>query len=241
MVYAPLDTPKPVAEGVWIVDGPEVRFYGIPFPTRMTLIRLADGGLWVHSPTALSPALQETVKNLGPVRHLIAPNWIHYTSLGQWSDAFPDATNWAAPGVAKRAEQNGLSLRIDGDLQPGVEPPWATEIAWRLVEGSPVHREAVFFHRTSRTLILTDLIENFERKQVPLWLWLILRLVGNTDPNGKMPRDMAWTFRKGKPALRAAVQEMIAWAPERVVLAHGRWYERDAVAELRRAFRSVLD
>lgn len=31
-----------------------------------------------------------------------------------------------------------------------------------IVRGSSVHREAVFFHRASRTLILTDLIENFE-------------------------------------------------------------------------------
>jgi hypothetical protein len=34
---------------------------------------------------------------------------------------------------------------------------------------------------------------------------------------------------------------MIAWNPERVILAHGRWYERDGAQELRRAFRWVLD
>jgi hypothetical protein len=30
---------------------------------------------------------------------------------------------------------------------------------------------------------------------------------------------------------------MVAWAPERVIFAHGRCYERDGAAELRRAFR----
>jgi hypothetical protein len=32
---------------------------------------------------------------------------------------------------------------------------------------------------------------------------------------------------------------MIAWEPERVILAHGRWYDRAGAAELRRAFRDV--
>lgn len=33
---------------------------------------------------------------------------------------------------------------------------------------------------------------------------------------------------------------MIAWTPDRIVLAHGRCYDKDAGAELRRAFRWVL-
>jgi hypothetical protein len=33
---------------------------------------------------------------------------------------------------------------------------------------------------------------------------------------------------------------MISWHPERIALAHGRWYETNAVAELRRIFGWVL-
>ncbi|WP_372056988.1 hypothetical protein P7L74_14930 [Tistrella mobilis] len=44
--YDPLFMLKPVAEDVWIVDGPVIR-YGmpwpkIPFPTRTTIIRLPN-------------------------------------------------------------------------------------------------------------------------------------------------------------------------------------------------------
>ena len=50
--YDPTGTLKPVAEGVWIVDGPMIRFgcLGLRFcfPTHMTVARLADGGLSVH-------------------------------------------------------------------------------------------------------------------------------------------------------------------------------------------------
>jgi hypothetical protein len=33
---------------------------------------------------------------------------------------------------------------------------------------------------------------------------------------------------------------MISWHPERIALAHGRWHETNAVAELRRIFGRVL-
>ena len=72
--YEPLHSLKPIATGVWIVDGGWTRFYGIPFPTRMTVIRLGDGGLWVHSPVGDENGLFDAVAALGAVRHLVAPN-----------------------------------------------------------------------------------------------------------------------------------------------------------------------
>ena len=50
---------------------------------------------------------------------------------------------------------------------------------------------------------------------------------------------MAASFRRRPGHLRDLVDTMIGWAPERVILAHGRWYHQDATAELRRAFGSV--
>jgi hypothetical protein len=100
--------------------------------------------------------------------------------------------------------------------------------------------EAVFFHRASKTLILTDLIENFEADKIksPLWRFLI-RIFGSMDPHGAAPRDMRATFIGYKPALRRAVSQMIDWQPQRVIIAHGRWYDKNAIAELKRAFAWV--
>jgi hypothetical protein len=60
--YEPLNVPKAIAPGVWLVDGPEIWFgyfagLKLPFPTRMTIVRLPDGGLWLHSPTKPTDAL----------------------------------------------------------------------------------------------------------------------------------------------------------------------------------------
>jgi hypothetical protein len=70
--------------------------------------------------------------------------------------------------------------------------------------------------------------------------WLT-RLGGVQDPDGRMPRDMRFTFRSREAELRRAVETMIAWSPARIILAHGRWYQDNAEAELRRAFRNVLN
>ncbi|MBF9035007.1 DUF4336 domain-containing protein [Rhodobacterales bacterium HKCCE2091] len=232
--YPPLLTPKPVADGVWIVDGPEIGFYRMDFPTRMTAIRLASGAMWLHSPVKFSEPLLEALQAQGPIRHLVAPNWIHYAFVADWSDALPGAEVWACPGVAERAAEKGVDLRVDHVLTDEAPAPWRGEVAQIVVPGSRIHREAVFFHRPTSTLILTDLIENFEPRKLPWHIRLMTRLAGNQDPNGSMPRDMRLLF--DRDALRGAVRRMIDWGPERVILAHGRWYETGGVAELRRAF-----
>jgi hypothetical protein len=48
------------------------------------------------------------------------------------------------------------------------------------------------------------------------------------------------TFSGHRGQFKAAVEKMISWNPERVIVAHGRWYDHDGVAELKRAFRWLL-
>lgn len=237
--YEPLHVLKPVAPDIWIADGGWIRFYGLPFPTRMTVIRLGDGGIWVHSPIADAAGLADAVAALGPVRHLIAPNWIHYAWLPDWQMRFPGATAWGCPGVSERAKSRGVALRLDHVLGNAPPPDWTGQIDQRLAE-SALHSEVVFFHRASRTLVLTDLIENFEPAKVPWWMRPLIRLGGVSDPHGGVPREIAASFRRRPGHLRELVAAMIGWAPERVIMAHGRYYAQDGTAELRRAFRAYL-
>jgi len=236
--YEPLNTLKPVAPDLWVVDGPAIRFYGLPFSTRATVVRLQTGDLWVHSPTRLTAPLRAEVQALGPVRHLVAPNWIHYAYVAEWQDAFPEAESWAAPGVAERAAKHGMLIAFDHALTDTAPAAWSGQIDQMIVDGSKIHREAVFFHRASRTLILTDLIENFEPDKLPRWMRPLVRLAGIAHPRGHMPPDMRATFDKAR--LAACLRRMLDWGPERVILAHGHWYRENGARELRRAFRSIL-
>lgn len=241
-LYAPINVLKPVAENLWIVDGPVVRMaapFGtsMPFTTRMTVVRLANGDLWCHSPIALDAELQVALEELGPVRHLVSPNMLHYASIADWVRAYPEAIAWASPGVRERAAKQKIEVIFHQDLADEAPSVWADDIDQLIFRGSRMLLEVVFFHRHSNTLILTDLIENFELDKVPhRWHWL-MRLGGVLDPDGGAPRDLRMTFWGRKDEARASLSRMLEWPTERVMLAHGRWYPENGMAELRRAFR----
>jgi hypothetical protein len=241
MTYPPLDTLKPVAPDVWIVDGQTIRFgpplFRLPFPTRATILRLSGGALLVHSPTPIVDALEAEVRAIGEVRFIVAPTRIHYAWVGDWRSRFPQAQVWLAPRVR---EQAGGKIDFPAnDLAAESAYPWSADVHTLGVAGDFL-TEFVFFHCASRTLVLADLIENFEPKKLNPLTRLLTRIAGAQDPHGAMPVDLRATFRKHKPAFRASVEQMIAWNPERIILAHGRWYRDNAVAELKRAFRWLL-
>lgn len=230
--HEPNFTLKPVADGVWIADAPTIPALSLPIPSRMTVVRLPDGGLWLHSPVEPRPSLVAEVRAEGAVRHLVAPNLAHHSWVAPWQEAAPEALAWAAPGARRRNRK----VRWHADLGDAPPPDWAETIDQMVVRGSRVLKEVAFFHRPSRTLILTDLVENLERDRVPAWLGALARLGGVADPDGKAPPHLRAAFTDRR-ALRASVERLLAWEPERVLLAHGRWYDRDGAAELRRAFR----
>lgn len=238
--YEPLNTLKPIGPDIWIVDGPVIKFYGMPFPTRMTVIRLHGGGLFIHSPIALDDGLLAELDGLGPVQHLVSPNWIHYASIGYWAKVYPKAVTWASPNVRARALKYQVDVCFDRDLGEEAAPEWAAEIKQMIVHGNAFHEEVVFFHDASNTLVLTDLIENFEAAKAPLWFRPIVWLISALDPDGGMPRDMRATFRKGRKELKQAVETMICWGPDKVVLSHGRWFESNGVQHLKRVLGWAL-
>lgn len=220
---------------LWVADGPRIRFYGMPFPTRMTVVRLADGGLWLHSPVEPTPALQAALATLGTVRHLVAPNWIHYAWVSRWQG--PGITSWAAPGVRERAATRQPDLRVDELLGAETATPWQDQISQRLVTGSAAHQEVVFYHQFSKSLILTDLIENMEAPSLPLWLRPLARLAGIVAPHGRMPLDMWLSFSGHRQELRDHLKWMLAHVLDRVSLAHGPCLTEDMRGHLIRGFR----
>lgn len=239
-LYQPLRTLKPVAPGLWLVDGPIVRMAALggsaPFPTRMTVARLIDGGLWCHSPVAPDAALFAAIDALGPVRHLVSPNKLHYAHIAAWKRRYPDAVAWASPGVRERAASQKIEAAFDADLGDVPEAAWAADLDQLHFRGSRAIEEVVFLHRASATLVFADLIENFEPAKLGTVMRWIARLGGVLDPDGKTPLDMRFTFRD-RTSARACLQRIMGWQPQRVILAHGRCYLENAEAELRRAFR----
>ena len=220
------------AEGVWIAEAP-LRFFGIPFGTRMTVLRLGEGGLWLHSPIAIDAELRKRLDDLGPVRHLVSPNKLHHLHLTSAREAFPEAKLWAPPGLAGKRRD----LAFDGTLGDAAEPAWAADLEQVVVRGSRWMEEVVFFHAPSRTLLVADLCEHFGPHSPPLTR-LIAR-IGRMYDRPRMPPDWQASFRD-RAATRASFERLLAWDFDRVILAHGKLLTAGAKAIFEGEYRWAL-
>jgi hypothetical protein len=220
------------AEGIWIAATP-LRFFGIPFGARMTVVALRSGGLLLHSPIPLTPPLRAEVDALGTVRHIVAPNKLHHLFIRPALDAYPAAELHVPPGlVAKRPDLAAGSLLGD---EPA--PGWAGVLQQLVVRGSRVMQEVVFLHGASRTLVVADLCENFGSHSPPLTR-LVARMT-RMYARPRMPPDWQLTFRD-RAARRASFRRLLDWDFDRVILAHGALLERGAKAVFRREYSWAL-
>jgi hypothetical protein len=217
---------------IWIAEGPTLKAgLGFRYPTRMAIIRLADGGLFVWSPTAPDPALVADVERLGPVSVLVAPNSLHDSFIGAWKSAFPAARMLAAPGLRKRR----TDLSWDGELDDAPQAEWSRDIDHVVMGGNAITTEIVFFHRASGTVLFTDLLQQFPEGWFSGWQALVARLDLMIGREPQVPRKFRVAFTD-KRAARMALRRILAWPAERVLMAHGTPVTRDAKALLARGF-----
>lgn len=227
---------KQFGREIWTAEGAEVAaMLGFRYPTRMAVIRLPGGDLFVWSPVALTQDLRTKVDALGKVRYLIAPNTLHHLFIAEWKQAYPDALLHAAPGLrGKRPD-----LTFDDDLNSSAIPAWAGEIEHVVMKGNAITSEVVFFHRRSGTVIFTDLIQQFPTGWFSGWRAVVAKWDLMLGPEPSVPRKFRVAF-KDRRAARASVERVLSWSVERVLMAHGTPVTEDGRAFLRRAFRWLI-
>ncbi|WP_417553643.1 DUF4336 domain-containing protein [Marinomonas fungiae] len=224
---------KRLGESIWIFEGDTVQFFSMPYSTRMTIVKLASGGLWVHSPIKLTQSITQQLHELGPVEHLIAPNHLHHLFLKEWTEAFPEAQVFGTDEVIKKRPD----IHFDGSFNTPQQWPWSSDIETELFTGSTMMEECVFFHRLSHTLIVTDLIENFSAHHFKPWQRVIAGWVGILAPNGKMPLDWRLSFLFSKKQSRKHLEKILSWQPKIIVMAHGEIVQEQASDFLDRSFK----
>jgi hypothetical protein len=240
VTYPPLDVLKTVFDNVWIVDSGPLKAGGlIPLPVRMTVIRLHDGSLLLHSPTRFDHGLKQELEVIAPVRHVVAPNSAHWIFVKQWQQHMPDAITWAAPGLRQRSQVKKSGVRLDHDLGRATAL-WPEELQQVHVPGIGGFREVCLFHTPSRTLIMTDLVQNLEPEKFPLPIRPFAALAGVTAPDGKAPIYLREIVKAKGDIAKIAGRQLVALQPERVIFTHGRWFETDAAAQLKRSLHWLV-
>ena len=179
----------------------------------MTVVRLSDGTLWVHSPVQLDGALREDLRTLGPVRFVVAPNRYHHLYVGDYFGAYPAAQLYAAPGLQEKRPDLSFHGRL-GD-QPAAG--WAGQID-QVLFPLPILNDVVFCHRASRTLIVTDLVFNV-RDHPSRLTRLVFRF---ENAYGRLAPIRTWRLLiRNHAAAAAAIDRILAWDFDRVIVTHG--------------------
>ncbi len=223
---------RELAKDIWVAERAQ-RFYGLEVGTRMTVIRLGDGSLLLHSPVALDPELRRELDSIGRVCFTVAPNRVHHLYAGEVADTYPESRLWVAPGLDRKRPD----LEVVGVL--GDEPPaeWKDEVDQVFFRGRPFENEVVFLHRASRTLIMCDLAFNFGPRAAAATR-LLMRLLLSYGRFG--PSRLDPLLIRDRQAARQSLERILAWDFDRVVVAHGDVLETGGRDALRQGYSWLL-
>jgi hypothetical protein len=240
-LYEPINVYKPLAPDIGVVDGPfEYLTVGgvrlpLPFTTRMTVARLSNGDLFLHSPIKFDDRLAKELQQLGRVRHLVSPNQFHYAHIGEWAKAFLETISWASPNVRRRAQARHVDVDFTRDLDASAPEEWRREIDQLLFPGG-YFKEFIFFHKASRTLIVADTIINIELDKISEPWRTATKLAGMYHPYGQIFFGMRLPLLVQRRKAKAAIGKVHSWQSRRIVLSHGRCFDSDAEKVIQRLF-----
>jgi len=204
---------------------------------RMTVIRLDDGRLMLHSPCEIDDHMRRALVELGEVAYIVAPGTFHHLHVASAQAAFAEAETFICPGIEGKRPEMHFDWRL-GDTAPAA---WAGQLDQVLVRGNRWIWEVAFFHRRTRTLILVDLIEKFTDAtpnvdwKLKLWWKVVFRMWNTAKPAPEY--QLGWSDRK---AARTSLRRILQWDFDRVVVAHGDLIETDGRQVVEKAWRKPL-
>lgn len=224
---------------IWVAEQP-LQYFGLSVGTRMTAIRLANRDLAIISPIELDDATSTELDRLGIVRHIIAPNLYHYLFADNFKKHYPNATFWAAPGLDIKKPDLAIDRIIQGDASSLLdELEYVLFAGFRTLglSGYDSVNECVFFHRASRTLILTDTAFHFD-ESYPAIVQLATRVLGgykNLSPS--LLERIATT---DKEQVEKSAKKVLGWDFERVIMAHGSIIEHNGKQQFKQGYERFL-
>ena len=164
-----------VPDKIWTMDQ-KFGILNVQVPIRMTIVKLASGGLFVYNPIAATPECVGFVRELekvhGPVKQIVLGSVAieHKTYAGVFSQKFSEASVWLQKG----------QYSFPSDLPPSFLgfPAGRTNfipenkndalVEWReefdfetlgpVISRDGAFGETVFFHKDTKTLLCTDTV-----------------------------------------------------------------------------------
>jgi hypothetical protein len=226
-----------INDDIWVHED-AMSLLGMHLPLRMTIVKLSSGSLWVHSPTELSSELKQAIEALGPVQFLVEASNGHMNWLVEWQQAFPDAVSFVSRGVAKKLKLTGHNL-----LDETSENIWDEDLLRVYTAGVPFFNESVFLHKTSKSLIVSDLIQHYNQERASGLSGFMSRFI--FEPLGFKGMCIAPPLKMGfmvkdRPSFVASIKQIQELDFDKIIVAHGEIIQSNAKQEFARLLERFL-
>ncbi len=220
-----------LSENLWRIEG---TLPNMSLRRVMTVVRLADGRLVVHSPIALDDAGMKELEAWGTPAFIVVPNGFHRLDAPAWKARYPNARVLAPKGSRKRVEQK---LPVDGTVDELPADP-----GLRVVPLSGINDGEVALVVTSKdgtSVIVTDAVFNMDRGH-KFFDRVMMSLMGS-GPGPRVTRIFKMIALKDKAAFRADLEKLAATPNlQRFIVAHGKLASgADAAGTLRAAIATI--
>ncbi|CAM9992593.1 unnamed protein product [Pylaiella littoralis] len=167
---------------LWTFDQLQGILYVI-VPVRMTVIKLEKsegGGLFVYAPVAPTGECMAMMRKLeaehGPVKHIVLGTLglEHKVFAGPFARKFSEARVWLTPGqysfpIGLPLSWLGFGGRPTQEIPASSEDaPWSADLDHEVLgpffskDGSGGYGETAFFHKATKTLLVTDMVVKVE-------------------------------------------------------------------------------
>ena len=206
---------REVGRNVWALEQ-NLELGPLETPLRCVVIRLDDGTLWVHAPLAPTEEFFELVESCahGPesIAHVVVPTYAleHKVFAKDALRRWPNARLWTAPGqfsfpVRSVPDEYVWGRSVSGVLRDSDEAmstsqiPWIDQIEYETLTAgtfslglSPVtFYETAFYHKASRSLIVTDALAQVQLETPELNDPAKLLLISKRSTADELPEDTA--------------------------------------------------
>jgi hypothetical protein len=231
---------KKLNSNIWTVDRKQ-QYHGQEVGARMTIIRLDNRKLMLISPIDIDDTLATELSAYGEVAYIIAPNLYHHLYLRTCCQRYFNAKVYVARGLADKYSDISCITLLS-------TPPddWADSIDQVEFEGYAVQElsghvelnEVVFFHKETKTLILTDTAYHIAASS-PLLNKLIAKAVGLYGVLGPTALEKFATKRK-QDALKSLLK-VLEWPFDSIVMAHGEIIQSNGREKLINGYQWLLN
>jgi hypothetical protein len=203
------------------------RNFGIDFRRNVTLLRLNDGRLVIHSTAPFTAQDIDAIRRFGVPAWLVEATLVHDTFAKEGRAALPDLPYLAPDGFTK----------VSGITTESLQPPpsdWSGEIDVLRIEGTRTN-EHVLFHRRSRTLVVADSFFSVPAETRGWPRFFVKHVL-------RLPQlfGVGLFFRlllSDRRAFQQSVNAMLEWNFERLIVAHWEPLEKEAKSAVERAVR----